>query len=122
MRCSIGQTWESSDDSCSGTISNMSWESALQTASTSTLLGKSDWRLPNIKELTSLVERACYDPAINETLFPDMDTLSNYSNYYWTSSAFSSFSSYAWIVQFNVGFGSSSYRYNNNKVRLVRGG
>ncbi len=33
--------------------------------------GFTDWRLPNIKELISLVEHQCASPAINETIFPD---------------------------------------------------
>lgn len=32
---------------------------------------RTDWRVPNVKELMSLVERACTQPSINESRFPN---------------------------------------------------
>lgn len=127
MRCSIGQTWDSGGNSCNGAISSMTWQGALQTASTKNndaLLGKSDWRLPNIKELASLVEFACDSPSINETQFPNTGL-----TYYWSSSADAYNSDRAWFVHFHYGYDGSNLRSNDgnnpiysNGVRLVRGG
>lgn len=120
MRCSIGQTWKSADDSCSGAISKMTWEGALQTANpqnSRALLGKSDWRLPNIKELKSLVEFSCYASAINETLFPSIMVSD-----YWSSSVAIDDRNEAWRVGFYKGDGASRDRNSNYSVRLVRGG
>lgn len=115
QRCSLGQTW--SGTNCSGTASTYNWTNALQTAKN---MG-SGWRLPNIKELGSLVEQACYSPSINEIYFPNTK-----SNYYWSSSP-SHDNKSAWFVHFNEGF--ISYgdgrnddppKLNNYYVRLVR--
>jgi len=58
QRCSQGQTW--SGGTCAGTATGHTWQAALQLADVATYAGRSDWRLPNIKELASIVEQACY--------------------------------------------------------------
>ncbi len=63
-----------------GETTSFDWQTALSTAQ-GTVQGKTGWRVPNIKELMSLVERACYNPAINTTVFP----LDNQIGRYWTS-------------------------------------
>lgn len=45
----------------------------------------SDWRLPNAKELASLVERCSYNPAMNQNVFSFNVPLSGNSGKYWTS-------------------------------------
>lgn len=49
----------------------MTWEEALSYCESLTLAGYSDWRLPNRKELRSLVDFSRHIPAINTTYFPD---------------------------------------------------
>lgn len=66
--CSEGQTWESSDGSCSGDAGKYNWQQALQ-APQSAYAGYSDWRLPNAIELTSIIEFKCSSPSINTTIF-----------------------------------------------------
>ena len=72
-QCSIGQEW--SESGCSGEPANLEWQGALQAASqfnhSGGLAGEIDWRLPNIKELGSIVEHQCHSPAINEEYFPE---------------------------------------------------
>lgn len=77
MRCQLGQSWQ--NGSCSGEPTRLYWQQALLTAERirtepSHALhgfgGHTDWRLPTIKELTSILESACYKPALNEAIFP----------------------------------------------------
>ena len=112
QRCSLGQSWNGA--TCAGSAGVYTWQSALQAARD---LGNG-WRVPNSKELQSLVEEACYSPAINETLFPA--TVVN--SYYWASSPFAGNGNYAWLVDF--GYGDTYYdnKSASDYVRVVRSG
>ncbi len=108
-------------DCATGAATMHTWAGALQTPS---ILNASvgfaeytDWRLPNVKELHSILEEQCYNPAINSSSFPNTA-----SSYYWTGTAYASNSSYAWGVGFYDGSASGNYRSGNRYVRLVRGG
>jgi hypothetical protein len=94
MRCSMGQTWTGSE--CAGGPGNYSWNDAQKLKSA--VAGYSDWRLPSIQELVSVVEYANYLPAINLTVFPNTDTCR-----YWSSSVAAGYSGYAWVVRFDYG-------------------
>lgn len=50
---------------------SIDWHDHMERAAKSTYANYNDWRLPNIKELQSIVEQRCVDPAINLTAFPD---------------------------------------------------
>jgi hypothetical protein len=117
MRCSLGQEWNENDSSCTGTASTYSWQSALTTASTTSFAEQNDWRLPNIKELKSIAEQACYSPSINAVIFSNTT-----SSAYWSSSPSASDDDNAWIVYFSNGYGFSSNKGDSRSVRLVRGG
>ncbi len=77
QRCSIGHSWDGA--ACTGTAAQYNWKDALAAAES---LGNG-YRLPNFKELFSLVEAKCFDPAINTDIFPD--TL---NFYFWSSSPY----------------------------------
>lgn len=79
-KCSFGQTYN--DGNCIGTPTNIkTWQEALKIAAeNSKQHGLTGWRLPNIKQLSILVERACVEPAINLTMFP-----STPSAVFWTN-------------------------------------
>ena len=98
----------SGDDCSTGTASTYMWSNALA-------LSDSTWRLPNIKELASLVETACYDPTINLTIFPNTP-----SNGFWSSSPYARYSSLAWVVDFGIGDDYTYPKGNDRYVRLVR--
>lgn len=120
MRCSVGQSWDTVNSNCTSSTSTYHWIDALSTAQGDSFASKSDWRLPNIKELSSITEQACYNPSINETIFP-----STAIGHYWSGSQSANGSDNAWSVHFNVGASYSydkDYQYNHFYVRLVRGG
>jgi len=121
QKCSLGLTGPVSDFTCSsGTIKSFTWLTALEAANNDINYGYSDWRLPNVNELTSLIETACFSPSINETLFPATSL-----NDYWTSTPFIASSTDVNYVNFQQG-DISSIQNNRLKslsknVRLVRG-
>lgn len=112
-QCSVGQTW--SNGSCLGDPEGLNWQEALAYAHGNQFAGYSDWRLPNLKELSSLTERACVRPAINEDLFP-----STPSDDYWSATPSVRSASQAWVVAF---FNSSNALKEKQRfvfARLVR--
>lgn len=119
--CSEGQAWNAGGGSCSGTATSHTWQAALQIPQTLNagggFAGHSDWRLPNQKELTSITELKCYDPAINETIFNNTP-----SNWYWSPSPRANGTNIAWGVFFYVGNDGDYLRGNDGHVRLVRSG
>ena len=108
-----------------GNYDVMDWEEALAYCEALVLGGHTDWRLPTIKELGSLVDLSRYDPAINTVYFPDTK-----SSYYRSSTTdVEHFSpndarrKYAWIVSFSNGSDVSDVRKSDPfYVRAVRGG
>ena len=80
----------------------------------SALCGYTDWRLPTKDELLGVVASGG-STRIDTTWFPN--TL---AYYYWTSSPYVGYSSYAWNVYFSDGNVSSNYRGYGFAVRLVR--
>ena len=109
----MGQTWTGT--TCSGSATGYTWDQAV--ALTSTFAGYNDWRLPNIRELQTIVDRTTYSPSINSSIFPNTT-----ASHFWSASVRAHNSSYAWIVSFYDGY---AYGYGKGaswQVRLVRGG
>lgn len=84
-KCTLGQTYNPVDNRCSndGAMSYVTWQEALQATedTMNTTIGTiAGFRLPNIKELTSIVNYQCVFPAINETFFPSTE-----NEPYWTN-------------------------------------
>ena len=113
-RCAEGQT----GSSCSGSATTHTWAQALSLASTSSFAGQTDWRLPNLKELRSLVEECRSNPSINDTIFPAVLT----SWDFWSGSPYAGNSNESWVVSFDNGYVGYGGRNNSAAVRLVRGG
>lgn len=66
-RCAMGQSIE--NNICTGKATTMTLPNALLAAEASQLASYDDWRLPNIKELTTLWDYNCQYPAVNEYAF-----------------------------------------------------
>jgi len=82
--------------------------------------GFTDWRVPNIKELSTIVERKCVSPTINLVVFPNTTT----NGRYWSSTPSSYNAGKILAVEFTYGgnLEDSSQVFFPNYVRLVRGG
>ncbi|TCT21539.1 List-Bact-rpt repeat protein [Thiobaca trueperi] len=112
-KCSEGQDVSH----CTGQANTgLTWQQALTAAKDSRLGGYSDWRLPNAKELQSLVDYSHDAPSIDLTYFPNTPSLE-----FWSSST----GSWLWCVDFNSGKVSADYGHCKGTgfaTRFVRGG
>ena len=129
-KCPEGQVWITDMKKCDGMVAEYTWQQALQrppqvnAGAIGQNLGHTDWRLPNIKELASIVELRCWDPAINEAVFPAVPRW-----FFWSSSPVASDDGDAFQVDFHYGTGGwdgaftfrGSSRDGGAGVRLVRG-
>jgi hypothetical protein len=95
----------------------MTWKDAFSYCENLDYAGYSDWRLPNIKELGSIVDYSAYNPAIDTNFFPD-----TMSSYYWSSTTGSNDTDNAWLVYFYNGDDCDYYKSNTYYVRAVRVG
>ncbi len=118
-KCMEGVTGANCD---TGSATTFTWQTALQQPgvvnNNGGFAGYTDWRLPNVKELDSIVEEKCYDPSINLTRFPNTPSSS-----VWSGSPYADYSDNAWYVDFYYGYSDVGYRDDDgSQVRLVRGG
>lgn len=109
--CAEGQHY--SEGHCTGIASGFSWDDAMRNFGDK----GNDWRLPNVYELGSIVERRCWNPAINGAVFPNSP-----SGGFWSATSLATIQTDAW----NVSFSNSTSLYIYGKqygyyVRLVRG-
>ncbi len=122
-KCSEGQSYNTATSGCDGTDVTYSWQEALQRASAANsgggFAGHTDWRLPDIKELNSIVERQCINPAINLDIFPATSSWQ-----FWSASPYAdaSVTDGAWLISFDDGHYGIGNKSNGPVARLVRGG
>ncbi|PIQ50688.1 MAG: hypothetical protein COW02_18920 [Comamonadaceae bacterium CG12_big_fil_rev_8_21_14_0_65_59_15] len=118
MRCSMGQTWDGVNSTCTGTASTYTFDQANALTGTVTFAGQSDWRVPNIRELQTIVDLSVYNPAIDLVAFPATP-----SSNYWSSLPLTYYSYNAWGIGFYFGNGTIYSRSGGLlAVRLVRAG
>ena len=107
-----GLTWQQAAGA-----SAASWESALQYAESLSLAGRSDWRLPNIKELQSINDETRSNPSVDTNFF-----LGANSSRHWSSTTVMNLTNRAWNVDFQLGLVSYEDKLTSLFVRCVRGG
>ncbi len=112
-RCTEGQTWDGAE--CLGEPTPFSWQDALNHVQSSDYNDSRGWRLPNIKELLMIVERACVRPSINLTMFPNTSP-----DDFWTSSPSIKEQDKAWVISFANGNSSTKLTSRGLFIRLVR--
>ena len=105
---------------------NRSWSNAL-TAANSLESGycgltdgsiAGDWRLPNVREMHSLIDLSQYDPALPTNPFTGVQ-----SSYYWSSTTNAENTNEAWFVRLNDGYVNYGSKDGNTfYVWPVRGG
>jgi hypothetical protein len=106
--------WQQKDDG-----NTRDWMTAVTYCQGLSLGGHSDWRLPNVKELSSTVDDATYDPAYDliyfQTFFP-----ASQSYNFWTSTTSASYTPFAWFLTFHDGTVSTYFKTQDNLARCVR--
>lgn len=118
-RCAEGMNWvvavPASSSTCLGTASTFTHETALQHAASEATATNLAWRLPNVKELTSIVNTDRFSPAVDSSVFPATP-----NNFFWASTPDVTVSGSAWTVYFLNGTVGYITRDGNYSARLVR--
>lgn len=117
-RCSAGQKWTAGN--CSGMAGSYAWNAAEELVSEVNLAGTyfySDWRVPQLRELSMLVERRCSNPRVNLIVFPNTP-----SGLYWTATSRPGTRDQAFAYVLDFGNEGIDYRAKDQQsyVRLVR--
>ena len=108
--------WQDNNDTNS---TQYTWQEAIDYCEALNLDGYSDWRLPNINELKTIIDRNKVRPSIvNGFEYVGIDNV--YS--YWSSSSVKNEEGYAWIVSFRFGSIHSDGKYDDHYVRCIRDG
>jgi hypothetical protein len=111
-RCAEGQNWDGTH--CTGSYTILLWDAALAHAQSEASRTSLAWRVPNVKELKSLVNPAASGLA-SYSAFPDTPTA-----HFGVSTPYVGNSELIWFVSFRDGSVSYNHRGNGNAVRLVR--
>ncbi|NOT85333.1 MAG: DUF1566 domain-containing protein [Methylococcaceae bacterium] len=129
-RCSFGQTWNGS--ACTGLGSAIGWENAARIAYELSFAGHTDWRLPSIDELKSLVYcstakpnywnisgNACYGdyqkPTLSKEVFPFTP-----GGVYWSSTNLGRDPGQDYNLTVSFNYGHVYYSYFSEAYELAR--
>lgn len=113
-----GLMWASDGNAAGCNFGNQTdWFSALECYNNLTFGGYDDWRLPNVKELQSIIDYGTYGFIVDTTYFPNTKL-----DFYWSSTTNDLLTSNAWRVYFDYGYVGYNNKTLNRYVRGVRGG
>lgn len=100
---------------CFGGLSQ-TWNNAIDWANALTWCGYSDWRLPNIRELASILHCDRSEPSIDTDIFPNTNNLRT-----WSSTTYHYNTANARVVRWLDGVISYNPKTDSNYCRAVRG-
>lgn len=115
LRCAVGMSWDGS--SCTGQSLTYTWSGALEVVNefnTSKVGGRSNWRLPKVEELNSIIEKRCFKPAINLEAFPFSPEAG-----FWSDSSVEGVQPRVWIVHFLHGQQYIANKQQSWRIRLI---
>ena len=98
-------------------VYSLTWTAAIEHCEDLSLDGHSDWRLPNLSELSSILDDTRYNPSIDNTVFQNTA-----SRHYWPSTTHAGNSRHVWYVDFYNGYQNYYFKTNSSYVRCVRAG
>ncbi len=118
--CALGQTGAA----CDGAASMLTWADALSACEALVWADRDDWRLPDVKELRSIVDDRFVSPAVDPAMFPATPyygpvTTLNVGNF-WSATA-RDYNDFALYVDFGQGFSHFYVQSESRHVRCVRG-
>jgi len=140
MRCSVGQTWNATTKQCDGNATTFTWDEAIK--QTSNFADYSNWVLPSISELSSLVfcsngkptyfaqtsktgigcqggQNSYITPVVVKEIFPNTPKL-DYGGIFWSSSGGGNSPNYLGVAfHLNGNIASTMYRSTKYPIRLV---
>ena len=90
------------------------WQSAMEYSENLSISNFNDWRLPTIKELTTIIDLSITYPTLYKEIFDD--------NQYWSSTSTVHLITHAYCANFNDGFIVAPNKSALHFVRAVRGG
>jgi hypothetical protein len=112
-RCPEGMTASSSG--CSGVAAAYTWDQSLALANDVALASGKSWRLPSVKELSSIVDASFGNPAIDTHAFPGTPATP-----FWSATPVEDNPLKAWYVMFYGGFMNTYVCGGKLQIRLVR--
>lgn len=120
-----GLMWKQCSEGLSGSTCSINsgnnmfqWNNSLDIADSTDFAGFTDWRLPNIEEIRSIVAANCYNPSINEIVFPNTPSV-----HFWSSSPVVYDDGNTFMIGFYNGdifFNTRQIFYNMRLVRFVQ--
>ena len=130
-----GLMWEkkSDDDSIHDKDATYTWDQAFTAhvagLNASSFAGYDDWRVPNYKELVSILDLEENTPSVDAAFNTgcvggcDVSTCScTATSYYWSSTTLASSPAFGWAVNFTTGDPTGRTKTLSHQVRAVRGG
>jgi hypothetical protein len=107
-----GLVWQRSSDG-----EKRNWWDAIKYCDNLTIDGESDWRLPSMAELQTIVDYTEHHPSISKEVFYGLAL----SGLYWSSSPCNYGYRNVWLIAFNDGRSGWRMRSTHHVVRCVRG-